>query len=515
MFHVSAIVCIFLLCSNNVRGQELVNSQEGESRMDDYEYTLECLADEKACADGENCVRKVKVCDGAFDCPDNSDESNCTAGTTQAPTTTTTEDYSYYQSCTGADEFDCGENICILRSKLCDGNFDCPDSNDEDGCPTTTAPNTTTAATTAQSTTTEADYGGCGEDEFECGTGVCIEVGIRCDGRDDCGDFSDEENCPTPTTTTASLTSTTFAEYDTCDADQFECLSDGVCIQLSSKCDGRSDCSDNSDENNCQAAATTTTASLTSTTFAEYDTCDADQFECLSDGVCIQLSSKCDGRSDCSDNSDENNCQAAAPTTTDSTTAEVTTPTTPSTSMETSFTPRPTTASTPTCVFEGTVYPAGSTIKANNCTEVTCSNTGKLLTWNNPDPAACHASVVTPTMGTLPPSCGSQNLANWTSTYTAWRNTMYGTWLPMLKRYVGVMGVGDVTWDCTSLGEVTCSLQSCVKDLFDCDFCYCQVSTTDGSQALMQMWKRDNDFWAQGIQPVWNDVFNRYVMMTS
>nr|XP_026693653.1 sortilin-related receptor-like isoform X3 [Ciona intestinalis] len=458
MFHVSAIVCIFLLCSNNVRGQELVNSQEGESRMDDYEYTLECLADEKACADGENCVRKVKVCDGAFDCPDNSDESNCTAGTTQAPTTTTTEDYSYYQSCTGADEFDCGENICILRSKLCDGNFDCPDSNDEDGCPTTTAPNTTTAATTAQSTTTEADYGGCGEDEFECGTGVCIEVGIRCDGRDDCGDFSDEENCPTPTTTTASLTSTTFAEYDTCDADQFECLSDGVCIQLSSKCDGRSDCSDNSDENNCQAAA---------------------------------------------------------PTTTDSTTAEVTTPTTPSTSMETSFTPRPTTASTPTCVFEGTVYPAGSTIKANNCTEVTCSNTGKLLTWNNPDPAACHASVVTPTMGTLPPSCGSQNLANWTSTYTAWRNTMYGTWLPMLKRYVGVMGVGDVTWDCTSLGEVTCSLQSCVKDLFDCDFCYCQVSTTDGSQALMQMWKRDNDFWAQGIQPVWNDVFNRYVMMTS
>uniref|UniRef100_H2XM47 Uncharacterized protein n=2 Tax=Ciona intestinalis TaxID=7719 RepID=H2XM47_CIOIN len=68
--------------------------------------------------------------------------------------------------------------------------------------------------------------------------------------------------------------------------------------------------------------------------------------------------------------------------------------------METSFTPRPTTASTPTCVFEGTVYPAGSTIKANNCTEVTCSNTGKLLTWNNPDPAACHASVVTPTMGT-------------------------------------------------------------------------------------------------------------------
>uniref|UniRef100_H2XU72 Uncharacterized protein n=2 Tax=Ciona intestinalis TaxID=7719 RepID=H2XU72_CIOIN len=111
MFHVSAIVCIFLLCSNNVRGQELVNSQEGESRMD---------------------------------------------GTTQAPTTTTTEDYSYYQSCTGADEFDCGENICILRSKLCDGNFDCPDSNDEDGCPTTTAPNTTTAATTAQSTTTEA-----------------------------------------------------------------------------------------------------------------------------------------------------------------------------------------------------------------------------------------------------------------------------------------------------------------------------------------------------------------------
>ena len=36
----------------------------------------------------------------------------------------------------------------------------------------------------------------CGVDQFACvDTGGCIPIGWQCDGQDDCGDQSDEENC--------------------------------------------------------------------------------------------------------------------------------------------------------------------------------------------------------------------------------------------------------------------------------------------------------------------------------
>uniref|UniRef100_A0A8C2DL15 Low density lipoprotein receptor-related protein 2a n=1 Tax=Cyprinus carpio TaxID=7962 RepID=A0A8C2DL15_CYPCA len=67
---------------------------------------------------------------------------------------------------------------------------------------------------------------------FRCGTGRCIPASQRCDGTTDCSDNSDEIGCPQPT----------------CESAQFQCLSDGECIPQHWVCDDEEDCEDGSDE---------------------------------------------------------------------------------------------------------------------------------------------------------------------------------------------------------------------------------------------------------------------------
>ncbi|XP_034252950.1 low-density lipoprotein receptor-related protein 8-like isoform X7 [Thrips palmi] len=52
---------------------------------------------------------------------------------------------------------------------------------------------------------------GCGWHEFQCRDGGCIDAYLRCDGRKDCGDGSEEEVCNSPPTVTLPVMGTTTA----------------------------------------------------------------------------------------------------------------------------------------------------------------------------------------------------------------------------------------------------------------------------------------------------------------
>uniref|UniRef100_A0ABM0N0A7 Prolow-density lipoprotein receptor-related protein 1-like n=1 Tax=Saccoglossus kowalevskii TaxID=10224 RepID=A0ABM0N0A7_SACKO len=125
----------------------------------------------------------------------------------------------------------------------------------------------------------------CPDDKFQCKGGWCVDIDNLCNGWNDCGDKSDEENCT-----------------ELCPA-QYQCAS-GVfsggntpakCIPLYEKCDKFVDCSGGDDEENC-----------------DYDTCPDDKFQCKG-GWCVDIDNLCNGWNDCGDKSDEENCTELCP----------------------------------------------------------------------------------------------------------------------------------------------------------------------------------------------------------
>ncbi|CAG9815028.1 unnamed protein product [Phaedon cochleariae] len=109
----------------------------------------------------------------------------------------------------------------------------------------------------------------CSNGTFSCGN-MCVLGSSRCDGILDCSDGSDEKNCDCDLKT------------------HFHCGNSTSCLELSRKCDQNLDCWDKSDEVDCVKGLK----------------CPEDEFPCV-DSHCIPKENFCDGNFDCPDRSDE------------------------------------------------------------------------------------------------------------------------------------------------------------------------------------------------------------------
>lgn len=124
--------------------------------------------------------------------------------------------------------------------------------------------------------------GECASEEWACRGGLCISTTGRCNGVADCGDMSDEVDCP-------------------CDEEvQFRCGNKTSCLALDRKCDGVGDCWDLSDEVGCPV---------------DEECPDRSAYRCHP-GHCVASALLCDGVEDCDDGGDEMQCEGSTTTTT-------------------------------------------------------------------------------------------------------------------------------------------------------------------------------------------------------
>ncbi|BFZ13664.1 hypothetical protein BsWGS_16703 [Bradybaena similaris] len=227
-------------------------------------YNRSCGQDQFKCDNGY-CINHQWVCDMDDDCHDNSDEKNCFGHNNTCPSWT----------------FNCGDGQCLDLMYKCNGYADCKNGSDEHNC----------------------HIHNCSSWQFDCGNGEeCIYDAWRCDGDSDCKNGTDEIGCDLGTTSTWHTTGTPH-----CPIISFRCTN-GYCVGWADVCNGVNDCGDSSDEDDCGYHYSTTSTPQAVNTTGHAQWCDYGQFFCPRDHRCLPRSMKCDGHEDCPDGTDEENC---------------------------------------------------------------------------------------------------------------------------------------------------------------------------------------------------------------
>lgn len=190
-------------CSNNA------DEAEGEcnyfntftsSSSSSSSFSFNCTSGQFKCNNSQ-CINQSLVCNNEFDCTDQSDEAGCV-------------------HCSPVNEFPCKSLLtnkttqCIRKEYICDGVPDCPNGEDEklDICSSSSSVHLTESSSSSyannvgnllshrtaiemKKSQSDQSSSRCFPNQFHCSNGQCISLNLHCNGRYDCSDLSDEQNC--------------------------------------------------------------------------------------------------------------------------------------------------------------------------------------------------------------------------------------------------------------------------------------------------------------------------------